>query len=76
LHDRLLWDALLVAVTLHVLAILAYHVAKRQNLMVPMITGRKTLPRSVPAPQMPGPLRALVCLSGAAAIAAALASYL
>jgi cytochrome b len=75
LHDRLLWDALLAAVALHVLAILAYRAAKRQNLLAPMITGRKTLPQSVPAPQMRGPVRALVCLVGAAVVAAALAIY-
>jgi cytochrome b len=76
LHDRLLWDALLAAVALHILAILAYRAAKGQNLLAPMITGRKTLPKSVRAPRMPGPIRALVCLIGAAAIAAALANYL
>jgi cytochrome b len=76
LHDWLVWDALLAAVALHVLAILVYRVAKGQNLLAPMITGRKTLPKSVTAPRMPGPIRALVCLIAAAAIAAALANYL
>jgi cytochrome b len=76
LHDTLLWDALLAATALHVLAILVYGVAKRHNLLVPMITGRKLLPRCVPPPRMTAPTRAMVLLAGAAAAAAALANYL
>jgi cytochrome b len=76
LHDRFLWDALLAAIVLHLLAILVYRAAKRQDLLAPMITGRKTLPKSVPAPQMRGRVRALICLISAAAVAAALANYL
>ena len=76
LHDKLLWDALLAAVALHVLAILVYGLAKRHNLLVPMITGRKRLPESVPAPCMALPTRALVLFAAAAAAAAALANYL
>ncbi len=72
----LFWDALLVAVALHVLAILVYAVAKRHNLLLPMITGRKTLPATVPAPRTARPRRALLALAGAAAVAAALANWL
>jgi cytochrome b len=54
----LLWEALLAAVALHVLAICIYAVAKGQNLVLPMITGRKSLPASVPPPRLAGPLRA------------------
>jgi cytochrome b len=76
LHDRLLWLALLAAAVLHIAAILVYGVAKRHNLLVPMITGRKTLPRSVPAPRLRSSARALAFLACAAAAAAALANYL
>ena len=76
LHDQLLWLALVAAAALHVAAILVYGVAKRHNLLLPMITGRKTLPHSVPAPRLMPPVRALVFLGCAAAAAAALANYL
>lgn len=76
LHDRLLWNALLAAVALHVLAILVYAMAKRHNLLLPMITGRKTLPASIAAPRITPPTRALVLLACAIAAAAALANYL
>ena len=76
LHDRLLWHALLAAAALHVLAILVYGVAKRHNLLLPMVTGRKLLPYDVPAPHLAPARRALVLLACAAAAAAALANYL
>ena len=76
LHDRLLWHALLAAAALHLLAILVYGVAKRHNLVLPMITGRKLLPYNMPAPRLAPPTRALVLLACAAAAAAVLANYL
>jgi len=76
LHDRLLWYALLAAMALHLLAILVYRAAKRHNLLLPMITGRKLLPYNVPAPRLVPTTRALVLLACAAAAAAALANYL
>ena len=76
LHDTLLWNVLLAAITLHVLGILVYAAAKRHNLLAPMITGRKILPDTVLAPNMKGPARALVCFACAAAAAVALANYL
>jgi cytochrome b len=71
---RLLWQALLAAVILHLLAIFAYYAVKRQNLLLPMVTGRKRLPAGVPRPRMAGWARALAALLCAAAAAAALAS--
>jgi cytochrome b len=71
-----LWQALLAAVALHLLAILVYAVAKRQNLVLPMITGRKSLPDSVPQPGIAGPARALLMLGGSALAAAALINFL
>lgn len=76
LHDKLLWNALLAAVALHLFAILVYGLAKRHNLLFPMITGRKRLPGSVPAPHIAGARRALLLLAGASAAAAALATSL
>lgn len=65
-----LWNVLLAAVVLHLLAILAYGVAKRQNLLLPMITGAKTLPENVPPPRLAGlPLAVFLLAVGAAAAA-------
>ncbi|GAB2890776.1 cytochrome b/b6 domain-containing protein [Paralcaligenes ginsengisoli] len=75
LHE-ILWDALLVAVVLHVLAIALYAVAKGHNLLRPMLTGRKPLPASIAAPRLAPPVRALLLLALAAAMAALLATYL
>jgi len=71
-----LWNALLAAIALHVLAIALYAVAKRQNLVQPMLTGRKKLPAEASSPRVASPLLALLALAGAAAAAAALASFL
>jgi cytochrome b len=47
------------AVALHVLAVLAY-LALKHDLVRPMITGRKHLPATLPAPRLVSPLRAAV----------------
>lgn len=70
------WDALLAAVVLHVLAVGIYGVAKRQNLVLPMITGRKTLPPDAPPPALAGLLRALVVFGGSVLVAAVLVNFL
>ncbi|MDE2227755.1 MAG: cytochrome b/b6 domain-containing protein [Alphaproteobacteria bacterium] len=70
------WDALLAAVALHVLAIAVYWTAKRQNLVLPMITGRKTLTPGVQPPTLAGPARALLLLGCGVLTAAALANFL
>jgi cytochrome b len=75
LLHALLWDALLVAVALHLLAILAYRALKGHNLVLPMITGRKLLPERVPRPRIARLSRALLVLAGAVAAAAAIASF-
>jgi cytochrome b len=76
LLHALLWDALLAAVALHLLAILVYAAVKRHNLVLPMVTGRKRLPASVPAPRLVGMGRAFVAFVCAAAAAAAIASLM
>ena len=35
-HNRALWDTLLAAVAIHLLAVLAYALGKRQDLLMPM----------------------------------------
>jgi cytochrome b len=71
-----LWYALLAAVALHLLAIVVYAAVKRQNLLMPMITGVKNLPYDVPAPLTAPRARALVALACAAAAASLLANCL
>ena len=75
LHD-VFWQALLVAVILHVLAVVLYWAAKRQNLLLPMITGCKVLPPGVRPPAQAGALRALLFLGCGTLAAAALAKFL
>ncbi len=70
----ILWNVIVVAVVLHLLAILVYAVLKGQNLVGPMITGKKRLPAEVAAPRLASSLLALL-LFAAAAAAAALISY-
>ena len=62
LHE-LGFNLLLVAVGLHVAAVLAYAVLKRHDLVRPMVTGFKQLPASIPAPRLGHPLLALALLA-------------
>lgn len=70
---QILWDALLAAVSLHILAIVVYALAKGQNLVGPMLRGKKRLPASVVEPRIAGAATALCCalISGLAAVAIA-----
>jgi cytochrome b len=61
-----------IAVTAHIAAIIIYAVVKRQDLVRPMITGRKQLPDAVRPPAIAHPARALVII----AIAAGAVGYL
>jgi len=72
----ILWDALLVAMGLHVLAIVVYAVAKGHNLVLPMVTGWKILPDSVSQPRMVGASRTVLLLAFSVAAAAAIANFL
>ena len=72
----ILWDALLAAIVLHIAAIAGYAAVKGQNLLLPMITGRKTLPASIVPPRMAGLLRAGILLAGSGIAAAALVRFL
>jgi cytochrome b len=72
----ILWDALLAAVALHVLAIVVYAVAKGHNLLRPMVTGRKRLPERVRAPRQASVMLALLLLVISATAVTLLATYL
>jgi cytochrome b len=72
----ILWDALLAAVALHVLAIAVYAVAKGHNLLRPMLTGRKRLPERIRAPRQASVMLALLLLVISATLVTLLATYL
>jgi cytochrome b len=72
----ILWDALLAAIVLHVLAIAGFAAIKGQNLLRPMITGTKVLPASIAGPRAGSPARAALLLLGSALAAAFLVNLL
>jgi cytochrome b len=53
-------------ILLHVVAIIAYAVLKRQNLVRPMLTGTKIMPPGLTAPRLANPALALLTLAVAA----------
>jgi cytochrome b len=57
------FNILLGLIVLHVLAVVAYAMVKRHDLVRPMITGKKRLPAATRAPRMTSPLLALVILA-------------
>lgn len=61
-------------VVLHVLAVAVYLTVKGQNLIRPMLTGKKRLPAATRAPRMASSLLALLLLIVAAAVAATVAT--
>ena len=72
----ILWEVLLTAIALHVLTIFAYAAVKGQNLLLPMITGIKILPESVPAPRIVSPAWAAVLFAGSVMAAAILSTLM
>lgn len=63
----ILWNVLLGLVALHLLAVASYWLVKGQNLVVPMLSGRKMLPAALPRPRTGGLARALLLLGAAIA---------
>ena len=63
------FNLILLAVAAHVVAVVAYWLLKRQNLVRPMITGVKLLPPSVRAPRIAGPVVAGGVIASAASLA-------
>ncbi len=57
LHS-LTFDLIKIVALLHVIAIIAYAVVKRHDLVRPMLTGKKRLPAVTPAPRMVNPMLA------------------
>lgn len=70
---KLNFDILLILISLHVLAALFYLVVKGENLIVPMLTGRKWLEPEFPGSQAP---LARLWLAGALLALAATGVYL
>jgi cytochrome b len=68
----IVWDALLAAIVLHLLAIAGFAAIKGQNLLRPMITGTKVLPASIAAPRSVSTARASLLLLGCAVATALL----
>lgn len=66
---RLNFDLLLILIAIHLAAVLFYLLVKRENLIHPMLSGRKHFPSAsaVPAPRMVSPWRGLVVLAVASA---------
>ena len=59
------FKAIEAVIVLHVLAIAAYAVLKRQNLLRPMVTGTKLMPAEAVAPRLVNSIWALVTLAAA-----------
>lgn len=68
LHLRI-FDLLLIAVAVHVLAVLAYRLVKGQDLVRPMVTGVKQLPGPAPRSPRHGPAVLALGLLAVAAVA-------
>ncbi|MCL2430577.1 MAG: hypothetical protein FWD12_15225 [Alphaproteobacteria bacterium] len=68
------FNLILGLIVLHVVVIGAYAAFKGQNLVRPMITGKKRLPGAMRAPRMASPLRALLVLAFAVVVAVAVAN--
>jgi len=64
------FNLILIVIGLHVLAIAAYAVLKRQNLVRPMVTGVKDMPGDAVAPRLVSPVWAAVTLAAAIGVVA------
>lgn len=74
IHANLFY-VLLGLVGLHILAILAYAVVKRHNLVGPMVTGKKRLPANLRQPRFASPALALGITAASAAAVWILVQY-
>lgn len=68
LHE-VFFNAIVALVVLHVAAILYYRFVKRENLVAPMITGRRAFASGVAAPRIAAGWKALLCALVAVVIA-------
>lgn len=67
-HHRI-FNAILAMAALHILAICWYLVARGEDLLLPMVTGRKAVPETVAAPRPGRPLMLVLALGLAAGLA-------
>lgn len=67
---RLLADGILILIGLHVAAVVLYLLVRKDNLIRPMVTGRKAVARPVPAPRLASPALALAILAASAGLVA------
>jgi cytochrome b len=72
----ILWNVLLAAIAVHVLAIVGYAAVKGQDLVRPLVTGRKVLPEPVTQPRMTSLVRAAALFAGSAAAAIVIAWFM
>ncbi len=72
LHGAI-FNVLMGAAAVHVVAITLYLVVKHQNLITPMVTGKKRLPAAMPAPRLASPLAAIGTLLVAVVVTLAVA---
>ena len=59
-RHHFLFKIIQIVVALHILAIVAYAILKRHDLVRPMITGKKRMPGAMQAPRMMSPILAAV----------------
>ena len=71
----ILWNALFATIALHLLAILAYAIVKRHNLVLPMLTGYKHLHPDMSHPRIVSAMRALLLLSVGVILVILIASF-
>ena len=72
---HLLFKVIQIVVALHILAIVAYAILKRHDLVRPMITGKKRMPGAMQAPRMMSPVLAGIIWVLAALLGAALVRW-
>jgi len=68
IHGLIFYYGLLVLIGLHIVAVLAYALLKRQDLVRPMVTGRKRLPATMQQPRFVNPALAMGVLVISAAL--------
>ena len=71
-QHHFLFNIVQIVVALHILAIVAYAILKRHDLVRPMITGKKRMPGAMQAPRMMSPILAAIVWGISALLVAAL----
>ena len=74
-QHHFLFKIIQIVVALHILAIVAYAILKRHDLVRPMITGKKRMPGAMQAPRMISPILAGIVWVVAALLVAALVRW-